>query len=560
MLTTHKQQTVTHYLHVLSPQSEDSVDKGSPDRTHHPHHDNGVSVRHIVTEIEAICHPAPSLPTPSSSYSSLPPSSHSPQLIRAEHQVEAEPSDVPHGSLTPPSHPQSPSMLPCDWPPGSVRRATKQLEQKLRQEMEMAVCQRSPLHSPSADHPPVRLSLCPLSTEHPPLRFPQNSTEQRFTQGEITSVSAQPKDRQEDTGSHTELQIHNSSGTDNLPHSHISHVSGAIPTVDSHMQTSSLASTCHPEEPSVDTSAQSQRQSQSQQCQTLPQTYSNQVTVDGVTVLESDTDERLDSSSQGGRGGCGPGCDAQSRLARGSQELERIQQTLKELQAFLHEGVSLETTDTPRQEMGQPQGLRDIMDREPWPCKGAGLELGQRLQERQKGKGFLVPAGWRRAMELEARIRQAGLTPPSLMKRSASLAKLDCLELSANDLSDLDLRPHTRVTSSHSQDCFSTSSSHPDDTWKKQKVLTRNTCIKKTGLSHRGRGEVESSSSPSLCYSSATHHGPRDDAGEREEPDGGGNGAATTTRQQGRGHSSRRSRKASAEKKQRAVTVLYNTM
>lgn len=426
-----------------------------------------------------------------------------------------------------------------------MRRATKQLEQKLRQEMEMAACQRSPLHSPSAEHPPVRLSPCPLSTEHPPLRFPQNSTEQRITQEEIVAVSARAKDRQE----HTELQRLNSSGTDNLPESHTSHVSGATPPIDSHMLTSSLASSSQLEEPCLDTSAQSQRQSQSQQCQTLPQASSNQMTVDGVTVQESVTDERLESSSQGSRGGCGPSCEAQSRLARGSQELERIQQTLKELQAFLHEGISLETTDSQGQELGQPQGLKDIMDTE--PSKGAtpGLEVGQRLQE---GKGFPLPAGWHRAVELEARIRQAGLTPPSLMKRSASLAKLDCLELSANDLSDLDLRPHTRTTSSHSQDCFSTPPSHPDDAWKKQKVLA--------GLSHGVRGWDESSSSPSLCFFSAPHRGPRDDTGDREEPDGGGSGAATTTRQQGRGHSSRRSRKASAEKKQRAVTVLYNTM
>nr|XP_020659138.1 protein phosphatase Slingshot homolog 2 [Pogona vitticeps] len=41
----------------------------------------------------------------------------------------------------------------------------------------------------------------------------------------------------------------------------------------------------------------------------------------------------------------------------------------------------------------------------------------------------------RRAQEFDARIRQAGLTTPSLMKRSASLAKLDCLDLSKEDLS-----------------------------------------------------------------------------------------------------------------------------
>ncbi|XP_041439260.1 protein phosphatase Slingshot homolog 2 isoform X2 [Xenopus laevis] len=40
------------------------------------------------------------------------------------------------------------------------------------------------------------------------------------------------------------------------------------------------------------------------------------------------------------------------------------------------------------------------------------------------------------AKEIEARIRQAGLTTPSQMKRSASLAKLGCLELSKDDLSE----------------------------------------------------------------------------------------------------------------------------
>lgn len=479
-----------------------------------------------------------------------------------------------HGSLTPPSHPQSPSMLPCDWPAGSVRRATEQLEQKLRQEMEMAASQRSPLHSPSAEHPPARMSLGSLSTEHPPLRSPQHPTEQRITQGENTAVSAKSKDREKNTGSQTELQRLNSSGTDNLPNPSspviISQDSGAIPihvhtSIDSHMltqaQTSLLASTSQIVESSLDTSAHSQRQSQlhsqNQQCPTQP--CSNQITLDGATVQESDTDEQLESSSQGRRGGCGPDCDAKSRLARGSQELERIQQTLRELQAFLHEGVSLETTASRDLEVGQPQGPRDAMDTEPGPCKGAsceqtppGLEAPQRLRERQEGKSFLEPAGWHRAMELEARIRQAGLTPPSLMKRSASLAKLDCLELSANDLSDLDLRSHTRTTSSsHSHDSFTVSPTHPDDTWKKQKVLALN-----TGLSRK-----DSSSPPSLRFSSAPHRSPKEETGEREEPDGSGSGAlATSSRQQGRGHSSRRSRKASAEKKQRAVTVLYNTM
>ncbi|KAM7413508.1 hypothetical protein PAMA_020745 [Pampus argenteus] len=579
-----KEEEKGNAMSQASPQSEDSVDKASPDRTHHPHHDNGISVRHIVTEIEAISHPASCLATLSSSSSTttsssstLLPSSHSPQLIRPERQEEIETTEVTHGSSTPPSHPQSPSMLPCDWPAGSVRRATEQLEQKLRQEMEMATSQRSPLHSPSTEHPPARMSLCSPSTEHPPLRSPQHSTEQRITQGGDTAVSAKSKDRGKHTGSQTELQRLDSSGTDNLPDPAyspiiISQDSGAVPisahtSIHSHMltqaQTSLLASTSQIVESSLDTSAHSQRESQlysqSQQCQTQP----HQVTVDGATVQESDTDERLEGSSQGTEGGCGPSCEAKSRLARGSQELERIQQTLRELQAFLHEGISLETTASRDLDLGQPQGARDAMDTEPGPCKGSsseqtppGLEWLHRLRERQEGKSFLEPAGWHRAMELEARIRQAGLTPPSLMKRSASLAKLDCLELSANDLSDLDLRSHTRTTSSHSHDSFTVSPTHPDDTWKKQKVLAQNTPGEKTCMSHE-----DLSSPPSLCSPAARHLSPKEETGEREEPDGSGSGALTTSsRQQGRGHSSRRSRKASAEKKQRAATVQYNTM
>ncbi|XP_028274961.1 protein phosphatase Slingshot homolog 2 isoform X2 [Parambassis ranga] len=547
----------------------ENLDKISPDRTHHTHHDNAISVRNIVTEIEAIRHPPSSLTTPSSSScSSLLPSSYSSQLTRLEHQEEAESSEVTQGSLTPPLLPQSPSMLASDWPAGSVRRATKQLEQKLKQELEMVASQRSPLHSPSTEQPPVRLSLCSPSTEHPPLHSPQHFTEQRITQGENTAVCAndKSKDREKHTGSQTELQRLHSSGTDILPDPLcspdliISQDSGAIPVtvhtpIDSHEVTSSLASTSPIVESSLDTSAQTQGQLHSQNLQGQLQASSKHMVLDGVTVQESDT-ETLDSSSQGRQEGRGPCCEAQSRLARGSQELERIQQTLRELQAFLHEGAGLET-DSPVQELGQPQGLRDAMDTDSGHYKGAeqtppGMEVGQQLRERQEGSSFMEQTGWHRAMELEARIRQAGLTPPSLMKRSASLAKLDCLELSANDLSDLDLRTQTRTTSSHSQDSFSLSPSHLEDTWKKQKVLTQNICAEKKSLSC-----VNTSSPPSLCLPPSTHGCPKDDTAEREDPDG---SVVSVSRQQGRGHSSRRSRKASAEKKQRAVTVLYNTM
>lgn len=480
-------------------------------------------------------------------------------------------------------------MLPCDWPAGSVRRATEQLEQKLKQEMEMAATQRSPLHSPASEHPPP-LRASP-SAEHPLPRSPthhhhhhHHSTELRITQGEITAAP-KSKDRERSTGSKHEPQRLDSSGTDALPdpsssssssfNSNLSQVSGAIipvtvhASIDSHMLMSPLASAGPVVESSLNTSVQ--LCSQNQQCQTPPQASSALMTVDGVTAQETDTDE----SAQPERGGS---CDPESRLARGCQELERIQQTLRELQAFLHEGVGLETAHSeahepepePEPEPEHPQGLRDAMDTEPEEASPEqtpqGPEVGQRPRKRREGKSFLEASGWHRAMELEARIRQAGLTPPSLMKRSASLAKLDCLELSANDLSDLDLRPHARPTSSHSQDSFNTSPSHPDDTWKKQKVLAGNTCGKKTHPPCGGCDDDDSfssSSPPQAAPSSPPRLCPKEETAQREEPEGsggGGGGVVVPSRQQGRGHSSRRPRKASAEKKQRAVTVLYNTM
>uniref|UniRef100_A0A3Q3G0J5 protein-serine/threonine phosphatase n=1 Tax=Labrus bergylta TaxID=56723 RepID=A0A3Q3G0J5_9LABR len=361
-----------------------SIDKDISDPTRLPHHDNGVSVRHIVTEMEAICHPACYLPAPSCS------SSQSPQL-RPGNQMEAETSEITKNSLTPPSQPQAPSVMPCDWPAGSVRRATEQLEQKLKQETEMA---------------------------NPPPCFPQRSIEKTTSEGE-------------DTAEYVEQEF------------------------------------------TKNTSAQSQRRSRlptrNQQAEPSPQACSYLVTLDVMTV------EKLDSSSQ---------------------------------------------------------------DTEPGLCKGTSSEQN--------------PPGWYRAVELEARIRHAGLTAPSLMKRSASLAKLDCLELSADDLSDLEPRSLISTTSSPSKDSLPFSPSHPDDTWKKQKVWAQNT------LSHTGRDLDDLSSSPSSCLPSTTH--PNDDTSRREEQDSSGSVSVTSTRTQGRGHSSRRCLKASAERKQQPVTLLYNTM
>ncbi|XP_033924622.1 protein phosphatase Slingshot homolog 2 isoform X2 [Melopsittacus undulatus] len=59
------------------------------------------------------------------------------------------------------------------------------------------------------------------------------------------------------------------------------------------------------------------------------------------------------------------------------------------------------------------------------------------MEERSNSPGLVK----QRAKEIEARIRHAGLTTPSHMKRSASLAKLDCLDLSKDDLSERESAP-----------------------------------------------------------------------------------------------------------------------
>uniref|UniRef100_A0A8B9MYT0 protein-serine/threonine phosphatase n=1 Tax=Accipiter nisus TaxID=211598 RepID=A0A8B9MYT0_9AVES len=66
-------------------------------------------------------------------------------------------------------------------------------------------------------------------------------------------------------------------------------------------------------------------------------------------------------------------------------------------------------------------------------CYGLPHSSSSRSVEERSNSPGLVK---QRAKEIEARIRHAGLTTPSHMKRSASLAKLDCLDLSKDDLSE----------------------------------------------------------------------------------------------------------------------------
>lgn len=289
--------------------------------------------------------------------------------------------------------------------------------------------------------------------------------------------------------------------------------------------------------------------------------------LEGVTSLDSDTDPAPPS---------GP----LSRPAPNSQELERIQDTLRELQAFLYEAGGPGAPERPAQGRGTEQ----------MTGQDTGRELGEKVPPRPPREAPV----WQRAMEIEARIRQVGLTPPSLMKRSASLAKLDCLELSTNDLDDWELCPAPHPSTYMSQDPRAPHPHphpSPDDVWKKQRVLfqspptSRGQTVRTGGGQQHLRGlpspqsPLPDSYQPLSPLPDPSHPlSPRPDPSQPSPPpyhlgEGGEDGCTDPTQtlgcaptlsvspgrqQQGKGHPLRRLRKA-AEKK-RTNTVLYNTM
>uniref|UniRef100_A0A672R632 protein-serine/threonine phosphatase n=1 Tax=Sinocyclocheilus grahami TaxID=75366 RepID=A0A672R632_SINGR len=245
--------------------------------------------------------------------------------------------------------------------------------------------------------------------------------------------------------------------------------------------------------------------------------------LEGVTELETDVDDPLKTHV---------------RLAHSSEDLQKIQETLRELQAFLYEAGGLGLCTGQVEEDQSPEDKQDLIDGE------------QRLEPK-------APAMWQRAMEIEARIRQAGLTPPSLMKRSASLAKLDRLELSTNDLSDWDFHPATTGFHQPSSSSLSTFDSLPlthshDDAHKKQRVLPQSPSAPESAV-QAGRTEGSAHLSPS-CPQQTQVGGASPPEHTPVQPT-----VSVSTRQQHvKTHPVRRFRKASDKKK--TVTVLYNTL
>lgn len=296
-----------------------------------------VSAHNIVSEMESVQHSVTPPPSPTSQCVSCSNSE--------EEEVEAEKAE--HGK-----DPQS------DWPKGTVRRATRELEQKIKQEVSMT--------PPSSPAPACSSRCSPVNTSS------GEQTEDTSTQTQLTpdpsTVSNQQYQPQhivdEMDGDERAEERTGRGGERRLREGEPGH---------------SCSSNSPP---------------------------SLVLQLDGITEQESYTDSECHS-------------------ARCPKDMRETWETLKELGAFL------------------------------WQVSGcSGKGLGQPWSRREQRKGRALTD---RTKEVEARIRQAGLTPPSKMKRSASLAKLGLLELSPVDLSELALLTP------------STNKSQSDDTSKKKR-------------------------------------------------------------------------------------------
>ncbi|KAG5269528.1 hypothetical protein AALO_G00203020 [Alosa alosa] len=478
----------------------------------------------------------------------------------SSNQHHATPSSHPYTALTvPPSCPPRPLHLPLlsnlpppptptrNWATGSVRRVRKQLEQRLRQqELDCPV--------PACAPAPVPSSPPPTSCSPQPAPSSSSSSSSSSSLGpEHCTASPQPGAAALDEACTEPEEAHCSDAApveeqdERLP---LDLESGALP------EPPLIPS---PPPPPLSSFPACPESGTHTHLPTPPALESGVqpglLWLEGVTEMETDTDGPSSVPAQAPR--------PYSRLARSSEDLEKIQQTLRELQAFLYEAGGARG---PEAEPGQGSSEQE----EERPTQQQGEELGSaptKMDSRSsEARG---PAVWQRAMEIEARIRQAGLTPPSLMKRSASLAKLDCLELSTHDLSSWDF--HAGACPAPSSDShlqqqlspqvpspsLSSSPVHPvhDDAYKKQRVLHQSPPSNpRPGLCVQedvGRTAVSPSGPPSP-HPCSQHRS----KGRPSAPDHGHSHPQPSLH--GKPHPLRRLRKA-ADKK-RTVTVLYNTM
>lgn len=273
---------------------------------------------------------------------------------------------------------EAPAGLYSNWTRGSVRRVTRQLEQRMKQEHETPSPSSSPPSlsgsSSCSDRRPASVHLMTVSD-------PQDAS---VCLQVVNTVQEEQEEEERDDGKVGPVQMESSDVVEMeaLGNNDVS-TKGHKPADTRFLSTSS----------SVHRSAHS------------PFDSINFLCLEGVTELESGTD-----------------WDCSTEAPHSDIIMRETWETLCELGAFLQQ-VSVG---------GAPKAR----------CVDRVFGLSMRTAQKRGS------SAQRRFREVEARLRQAGLTPPSLMKRSASLAKLGCLELLANDLSEWELSRSSAAPSS----------------------------------------------------------------------------------------------------------------
>ncbi|KAM9348177.1 protein phosphatase Slingshot homolog 2b [Symphorus nematophorus] len=374
----------------------------------------------------------------------------------------------------------APACLYSDWTRGSVRRVTRQLEQRMKQKHEAP--------SPSSS-PPSLSGSSSHSQQHPAsVHLATASKPQDASVCMQVSMVSSVQEEQEGDGDGKVGAVRKESG--NVVE---------MEAVGNNNRRTKGQKLQPADTRFLSTSSPFHRSAHS------PYASINFLCLEGVTELESGTD--WDCSTEG---------------PHGDIIMRETWETLCELGAFLQQ-VSVGGA-----------------------CKArcANQDFGLSTRTNQK-RGSSIQ---KRVREVEARIRQAGLTPPSLMKRSASLAKLGCLELLANDLSEWEF----------SRSSIAPSSAEPpihtvNDESKKQRVHSSPSSASRQPEVHGIGAERLSEAgetSPPPSSPPLNQSLPNSDLDSQHFP---GLTLMTTRQQYGRTHPLRRLKK-------RTASTLYHTM
>ncbi|XP_028976661.2 uncharacterized protein LOC105031270 isoform X2 [Esox lucius] len=435
-----------------------------------------VSVHLIVTELESMAHslaPPPGQSEPLLSQDQkVGQSNQEVEEKESQQEVEAVKEEAKVKAQETEAATDSP-VLSGDWAMGSVRRVTQQLEQRMRQEHD----------SPSPPPPSLPLTANNLHRRSLVLHYSSNPHPEA-TSNPHPEATSNPHP-EATSNPHPEATSNPHPEATSNPHPeatsnpHPEATSNPHPEATSNPQNASLCSpgtgvktvqedgACSPmEEDGGQETGRGSSHTNSPVSAVHPTHIARQrLAVDhassaGFLCLEGVTEQ--ESSTDGG--------DPTGRHGHAVVVTETWE-TLRELGAFLCQ-VNRGGAKVSRR-VGQAWG-----------------EVGA------AGRSGAAGCNRERAREVEVRIRKAGLTPPSLMKRSASLAKLDCLELSANDLSYWELSPASPGTHSVESPTLAT----VEDCSKKLRMLSHNascpnTCAVLTSVSDslrtQGEGTVE---------------------------------------------------------------------